>query len=82
MSAPKKKSAPAFKQPPPDKSIPLVCRNGESQHPRFSELMASPEMAALRVIRAAEGDKGFGADLDLPSLQSPAVHRVRTPKVC
>lgn len=65
MTAPKKKPAPAFKQPPPCKNIPLVCQEGESKHPRHSELMASPEMAALRVVRAAEGDKGFGADLDL-----------------
>ena len=74
MTAPKKKPAPAFKQPPPCKNIPLVCQEGESKHPRHSELMASPEMAALRVVRAAEGDKGFGADLDLPSL----IDRLRT----
>ena len=36
--------------------------------------MTSPEMAALRVVRAVEGDKGFGADLDLPSL----IDRLRT----
>ena len=74
MTAPKKKPAPAFKQPPPGKSIPLVCKKDESQHPRHSELMTSPEMAALRVVRAVEGDKGFGADLDLPSL----IDRLRT----
>ncbi len=76
MSAPKKKAPPAAKweQPPPCKNIPLVCQEGESKHPRHSELMASPEMAALRVVRAVEGDKGFGADLDLPSL----IDRLRT----
>ena len=76
MSAPKKKAPPADKweQPPPCKNIPLVCQEGESKHPRHSELMASPEMAALRVIRAVEGDKGFGSDLDLPSL----IDRLRT----
>lgn len=74
MSAPKKKAAPVFKQPPPSKNLPVVCREGESQHPPFSKLMASPELAALRVIRAAEGDQGFGADLDMPSL----LDRLRT----
>ena len=76
MSAPKKKAPPAAKweQPPPCKNIPLVCQEGESKHPRHSELMASPELAALRVVRAAEGDKGFGSDLDLPSL----IDRLRT----
>ena len=74
MSAPKKKPAPAFKQPPPSKDIPVVCKKDEIQHPRFSELITSPEMAALRVVRAAEGDKGLGADLDLPSL----IDRLRT----
>ncbi len=74
MTTQKKKSASAFKQPPPDKSVPVVCKKDESQHPCFSELIVSPEMAALRVVCAAEGDKGFGADLDLPSL----IDRLRT----
>ncbi len=34
----------------------------EDQRPKLAELIAAPEMAALRVVRAAEGDKGFGAD--------------------
>ena len=74
MSAPKKKPATTFKQPPPAKHIPLVVKPDEDKNPRHSELMASPEFAALRVIRAAEGDKGFGAELDLPSL----IDRLRT----
>ena len=74
MSATKKKPATTFKQPPPGKHIPLAIKPDEDKNPRHSELMASPEFAALRVIRAAEGDKGFGAELDLPSL----IDRLRT----
>ena len=74
MAATKKKPATTFKQPPPAKHIPVVVKPDEDKNPRYSELMASPELAALRVIRAAEGDKGFGADLDLPSL----LDRLRT----
>ncbi|MFZ4792289.1 MAG: hypothetical protein ACOYMW_15605 [Candidatus Competibacteraceae bacterium] len=68
MSAPKKKVAPAFKQPPPRANVSVSCGPGEDQRPKLSELITSPEMAALRVVRAAEGDKGFGVDLDMPSL--------------
>ena len=74
MSAPKKKAAPAFKQLPPRTSVHVSCGPGEDQRPKLAELIAAPEMAALRVVRAAEGDKGFGADLDMPSL----LDRLRT----
>jgi len=74
MTAPKKKVAPAFKQLPPRVSVHVSCGPGEDQRPKLAELIAAPEMAALRVVRAAEGDKGFGADLDMPSL----LDRLRT----
>ena len=74
MSAPKKKPEPAFKQPPVRKEVILRALPDEDKRPIHSELIASPELAALRVIRTAEGDKGFGADLDLPSL----IDRLRT----
>ena len=77
MSATKKKPAPAaaFKQPPPRKAVPLQIKPDEDKRPKLAELVVSPELAALRVITAAEGKQGcFGADLDLPSL----IDRLRT----
>ena len=70
MAAPKKKAPPAAKweQPPPRKDITVFCKTDEDSRPRFAKTIASPEVAAMRVIRAAEGDKGLGAGIDTPCL--------------
>lgn len=73
MSAAKKKAPPPdvpdkWEQPPPRKDITVFCNTGEDSRPRFAKTIASPEVAAMRVIRAAEGDKGLGAGIDTPCL--------------
>jgi hypothetical protein len=62
--------APVWTQPPPRKGVSINCGKAEDQRPRLAELLASPEMAAMRVMVAVESkDKqGFGDDLDTPSL--------------
>ncbi|MBZ4192711.1 MAG: hypothetical protein LAE24_00160 [Candidatus Contendobacter sp.] len=79
MSTPKKKAPrpddPAqWKQPPPRKDITVFCNTGEDSRPRFAESIASPEVAAMRVIRAAEGEGLLGGKIDTPCL----LDRLRT----
>lgn len=68
----------------PRKAIPLVLNKGDSEEVaarKFSVLATSPELAAYRVIGAAEGANPIGKQLDVPTMleqlreQSVAVNR-------
>ena len=80
---PKKPATPTTKKFP-RKVIPLVLNKGDSEEVaarKFSVLATSPELAAYRVIGAAEGANPIGKQLDVPTLleqlreQSVAVNR-------
>jgi hypothetical protein len=80
---PKKPATPTTKKFP-RKAIPLVLNRGDSEEVaarKFSVLATSPELAAYRVIGAAEGANPIGKQLDVPTMleqlreQSVAVNR-------
>ena len=84
MTTKPKKPATPTTEKFPRKAIPLVLNKGDSEEVaarKFSVLATSPELAAYRVIGAAEGTNPIGEQLDVPTLleqlreQSVAVNR-------
>lgn len=80
----KKPATPTTTEKYPRKAIPLILNRGDSEEVaarKFSALATSPELAACRVIRAAEAKTGIGEQIDVPTLleqlreQSAAVNR-------
>jgi hypothetical protein len=84
MATKPKKPATPTAEKFPRKAIPLILLQGDSEEVaarKFSALATSPELAAYRVIGAAEGTNPIGEQIDVPTLleqlreQSAAVNR-------